>query len=95
MFGETKDSIHAREVSPKIVSSVGRTDFHGVNENGVTLEESADVRLVVGTHEHDVLKQPEEWPVVVLLGPHHGQHAVKLKEQSASPFKQSFSGDLH
>ena len=30
--------IHAREVSPKIARSVCRTDFHGVNENGVTLE---------------------------------------------------------
>lgn len=35
--------VHAGEVSPEVSRSVSRTDFHCVNENGITLQESADV----------------------------------------------------
>lgn len=48
------------------------------------LEESADIWLVVGTHENDVLKQPEERAVVALLRLQHGQYAVELKEEPSS-----------
>lgn len=36
------------------------------------LKEPANVRLVVGTHENHVLKQPEKRPVVSFFWPQHG-----------------------
>lgn len=48
------------------------------------LKESADVWLVMSTHENHVLKQPEERTVVTLLRLQHGQYAVKLKKEPSS-----------
>jgi hypothetical protein len=34
-------------------------------------------------HSHHIFKEPEEWTVVIILWPHHGQHPVIFKEQPA------------
>lgn len=73
----TKQPVNARTSQQSVITWLR---LHAVNAH---LEEPADVRLVIRTHEHDVLEEPEEGPVVVLLGPHHGQHAVELEEQPA------------
>ena len=50
------------------------------------LKEAAYVSLVDCTHGNHILKKPEERTVIIILGPHHCQHSVKLKEQPSSSF---------
>lgn len=45
------------------------------------LEEARDVPLVAHAHGHHVLEEPEEGPVVALLGPGFMEEAVKLEEE--------------
>lgn len=49
---------------------------------GTHLEEARDVPFVAHPHGHHVLKEPEEGPVVALLGPGFVQEAVKLEEEA-------------
>lgn len=46
------------------------------------LQEARDVPLVAHPHGHHVLKEPEEGPVVTLLGPGFVEQAVELKEEA-------------
>lgn len=45
------------------------------------LQESTDVRLVSGGHEHHVLKEPKERTVVTLLWLQQRQNAVEFEEE--------------
>lgn len=52
--------------------------------NWWNLKKATDVDFVMRVHEDDVLKQPEKWPRVLLLGLQQLKDAVIFKEQPAS-----------
>ena len=47
-------------------------DIFSGKQNTNYLKESANIGLILGTHENNVLKQPEKRAVVAFLGPQHG-----------------------
>lgn len=53
---------------------------------GTDLQEPADCLLVLSSHGHHILIEPEQWPVLASSRLHIAQDTEKLKEQSTSPF---------
>lgn len=56
--------------------------MEGSAPRSTDLQEAGDVPLVAHAHGHHVLEEPEEGPVVALLGPRFVQQAVELEEEA-------------